>query len=355
MYLAILNGLFLLRYAIGYRIDANRTAYWFVFVGLFLFSAFRFRVGCDWSGYYAHFVTGPYLDYAAALTYREPGWWLIQAAFARWGLPYPAVNVLTSAIFFVGIHVLARRLPDRLGFLALLFPVLIVNMPMSGIRQAAAIGFLCLSLVAFIDRRPIRFAVWILIGSTIHSSVMAFLLLTPFATGQYTKKRILLALFLALPGGSLLSQSESAQIGINSYVNTGIDAFGAIFRVGLLTLSGLLYFLILRRTWAREYPEDFGLASVGAWIMLALLPLVGLSTVIADRLGYYLVPIQAMILTRIPYLGLNANRQLLSALPYIGLLLVFTVWSLNSYHFQVCYVPYQSWLFGHDDFGVVGY
>lgn len=45
MYLALLNGLFLLRYGIGRGVEANRTACWIVLFGLFLFSAFRFRFG----------------------------------------------------------------------------------------------------------------------------------------------------------------------------------------------------------------------------------------------------------------------------------------------------------------------
>ena len=71
------------------------------------------------------------------------------------GLPLPSFAIsLSSAIFFLGVHVLARRQPDPLGFLVLLFPILIINMPMSGIRQGAAIGLLCIAFVAFIDRRP---------------------------------------------------------------------------------------------------------------------------------------------------------------------------------------------------------
>lgn len=346
MYLAILNGLFLLRYATGQRIDANRMAYWAVLIGLFLFSAFRFRVGCDWGGYFNNFIGGQSLDYATALTNREPLWWVIQTAFNQWGFPYPSVNILTSGIFFAGIHALARRQPDRLGFLVLLFPILIINMPMSGIRQAAAIGFLCLSYVAFIDQRPIRFVGWILIGAMIHSSVLAFLLLTPLTTGRYTAGRVVLTLLLAIPGAALMLQSDSAQLGIDRYVDSGVDAFGAAFRVAILGLSGMMFFLMLRRRWGRQFPQDLGLASVGSWMMLALLLLVPISTVIGDRLGYYLIPIQTMIFARIPFLNLGPSRRLLAVLPYVGLVIVFAVWSLNSSLFQQCYLPYQNWLWG---------
>lgn len=355
MYLALLNGLFLLRYGAAGRWDVQRLAYWFVLAGLFVFSAFRFRVGCDWGGYFHNYALGADMTRAEALEYRESVWWLILITFNQWGLPYPAVNVLTSAFFFVGVDALARRQPDRLGFLVLLFPILIINMPMSGIRQAAAIGFFCLALVAFIDKRPIRFVLWILIGATIHSSVMAFLLLTPLATGRYTKKRVLLMLLLAVPGMVVLMQSDDAQVAIDRYVDTGVDAFGAAFRVGILAASAIFFFLVLRRKWARQFPADLGVVSIGSWMMLSLLPLIVVSSVISDRLGYYLIPIQAMIFARTPFFSGLSNRSMLTALPYLGLLMVFTVWSSLSGLFQVCYQPYQSWVFGHRDFGLIGY
>lgn len=47
-----------------------------------------------------------------------------------------------------------------------------------------------------------------------------------------------------------------------------------------------------------------------------------------------------------PFLPFRANAVLHAALPYLGLLLVFTVWSQLSWHFNQCYIPYQTWLFG---------
>lgn len=74
---------------------------------------------------------------------------------------------------------LARRQPDPLGFLVLLFPILIINMPMSGIKQGAAIGLICIAFAAFIDKKLFWFTAWTLLASTIHNSAIVFLLLIP--------------------------------------------------------------------------------------------------------------------------------------------------------------------------------
>jgi len=217
---------------------------------------------------------------------------------------------------------------------------------MSGIRQGAAIGLICIALAAFIDRKPVHFVFWTIIASGFHNSALIFLLLTPLASGQYSYRRLAFAAFLAIPGALVLSSGDSAQLAVDRYVDTGIDAAGSAFRVGILMLSGLYFFLFLRRPWAETFPNDYPLASIGAIGMVLMIVMVPVSTVIGDRFGYYLIPIQTMIFARIAYLPLPGSRVLHTALPYLGLGLVFTVWSLLSWHFHKCYLPYNSWLFG---------
>jgi len=86
-----------------------------------------------------------------------------------------------------------------------------------------------------------------------------------------------------------------------------------------------------------------GVMAIGMALALLLLPV---SSVIADRFSYYLIPIQTMIFARLPFLPFRQNAAFHAALPYVGLLLVFTVWSQLSGHFRECYIPYQTWLLG---------
>ncbi|MEM6460776.1 MAG: EpsG family protein [Pseudomonadota bacterium] len=313
---------------------------------LFIFSAFRFVVGCDWSGYLHQWNVQETSTFQDGFSSLEPTWWAMIHGIQYLGLPYPWLNVASSAIFFLGIHVLARRQPDPLGYLVLLFPILIINMPMSGIRQAAAIGIMCLAFSAYIDKKTVRFAGLVFFASTIHSSAIVFLLLIPLVGGNFTSKRLFLAALLAVPGSFALLGGDAAEQATRRYIESDLDAAGAVFRVGLLLLTGLAYFGFFWRKWKFVFPKDHNLVSIGALMMCALILLIPVSTVIGDRLGYYLIPIQTMIFARIPYLPLGKSRRLFSAAPYLGLALVFVVWTSLSGLFVQCYVPYQTWLFG---------
>ena len=346
LYLWLTSFLFLLSFALAGQRSARNQLYFIVLVSLFVFSAFRYQVGCDWSGYYYQYLGAADFDWSSVTKIREPIWWAILGWIQSMGLPYPVANIASNAVFFLGVHVLARRQPDPLGFLVLLFPILIINMPMSAIRQGAAIGLLCIAFVAFIDRRPLWFAFWVLLAAGFHTSVLVFMLLLPVATGKFTRNRLLLTAFLAIPGAFALASGEAGELASNRYIGTGTDAAGAIFRVGVLGLSAMHFFLFLRKKWLQTCSQDYALASIGAIGMALAFLLIPVSTVIGDRLGYYLIPVQAMIFARIPILPLQTNTQLHAALPYLGLALVFAVWTQLSWHFKVCYIPYQSWIFG---------
>lgn len=331
---------------IALRFSKVRGLYPFVMAFLFLLSAFRFEVGCDWYGYLNHYwVYGP-MTLEESLGQREPLWVTFFIGQTYLGLPYPWINVLSSAIFFYGIHKLASRQPNPLAFLVLLFPVMILNMPMSAIRQGAAIGLMCLAFVSFIDRRLIRFVILTAIATLIHSSSMTFLLLAPLVQGKYSLRRFILAGILAIPGAVFLAFSDSGTLATGRYFNTDTDANGALFRVGLLALAAAMHFIWLRRKWAVSFPLDLKFIDAGALMMLLLFALLSFSSVIADRLGYFLIPIQTMIFARLPYLSLRGNHRLLIHAPYVILLLVLAVWTTFSWHFQQCYLPYQTWIFG---------
>lgn len=349
LYTIIFNLMVLGRYALSGKERLRNQLYPYLLILLFAFVAFRFNVGCDWSGYLNQFRIQGASTLQESLENLEPLWWLMMGGIHWLDLPYPWVNVAAASIFFVGVHFLARRQPDRLGFLILLFPILIINMPMSGIRQGAAIGIMCFAFTAFLDKKLFWFLGWTLVASMFHSSAIVFLLLAPLVNGTYGRTRLILAAGLALPGAYILATGAAVDQATLRYIGTGLDSAGAAFRVGLLLLTGAGFFLLLNNKWKRFFPQDFKLVNIGALMMVAMIVLVPLSTVVGDRLGYYLVPIQAIILSRIPYLSLGASRHIYIAAPYLGLVAVFAIWTSLSGHFQLCYIPYDTWILGLPD------
>lgn len=324
----------------------RKIFYYFIIIALFVFSAFRLKVGCDWEGYYNMFSNSMSIDWSSIVFKREFLFWTLSKAMNDLNIPYPFINVITSSIFFIGVHVLAQRQPNPLSFLVLLFPILILNMPMSAIRQAAAIGIICIAFTSLIDRRPIWFTIWVLLATVLHSSAIVFLLLIPFTTGRFNNNRLLISVLLSIPTLFMFAFLESAQTAKSIYIGTNREAYGGIFRLSILALTGFYFFFFLRDKWMKNFKFDYIIVTIGSLSMIMLPFLILLSSIIADRYGYYLIPIQAIIFSRLPYLSFKFNKSVHIILPYILIFLVLFVWTQSSWHFQKCYLPYDSWIFG---------
>lgn len=323
------------------NIARRGSIYWLTLLGLIVFAGFRYEVGCDWTGYLKNWERMFGEDVTAASAMTEPAHWVIIAVLQELGLSYTYLLVVASVIFFIGLNALARRQPDPIAMLVLAFPILIINMPMSGIRQAEAIGIMCIAFNAFVDKRVFRYVALVLLATLFHRSAMVFLALAPLVPIGFDKRNVALAALLALPGLYLMAQSSAADEATSRYVGTGLDAAGASFRLLILVASGGFYLLKLAPRWRAQYPQDYKLATIGAWLMVGFFGLFVVSSVIGDRFGYYLIPLQLLIFARIPYLEGLRNRRLWGYAPYALLILVFFVWTQQSWHFRQCYLPYQ--------------
>lgn len=349
LYVGLTNLLFFFRLAVVDRLRVGQQIYPAVLFALFLFSAFRWQVGCDWSGYYNQYRLADMKDWINIFNEAEYLWWFVLKCLQVLNLPYPWANVISSGLFFIGVATLTKRQPDPLGFIVLLFPILIINMPMSGVRQGAAIGLFCLALCAFIDGKMWRYAFWIVAAAGFHASALLFIFLAPLVPNVWSQKRMVLAALLAFPGVYLLASTGSAEQASTRYIQGDREAFGAMFRVLLIFLTGVSYVLFLKSRWMRQFPNDYPLVTLSAFAMIVVAFLLPVSTIIADRLAYYFIPVQTMIFARVPFLHVGRMRQIYSMLPYISLIALFTVWALVSNHFHKCYLPYSTWLFGFPD------
>jgi hypothetical protein len=263
-------------------------------------------------------------------------------------LDYFFVNVASALLFFLGLFLFAQREHNPLAVVALSFPVLIVNMPMSGMRQAIAIGCLMVAINAYRDGKRVLYAALVLIAATFHQTAILFLGLAPLIRIEKTIATVGFALLLSAPALYLISTDL---IGFYSerYGEAAIDSTGAPFRTGVLALVGAAFLLTMQGRWRRAFPDDHELYLIASLLMIASFPVALYSSTVGDRLGYYLIPFQVVVLTRIPILfKKDPLVPVYAAAPYVGFLVFFALWTNFSALFEQCYLPYRSVLTGQD-------
>jgi hypothetical protein len=321
-------------------------------LGLWLFMGTRFATGCDFYGYLVRFETlYEGVDASAFYSSEEPGFHLLNVLIKELGLGYVWLNVAASLIYLVCVFRFSRLSPRPLLLVALFFPILIVQLGMSGLRQALAVGFLLLAFVQFVEKRKLRTAIWVVIAAQFHTSAYVFLPIALLAGTQVSVWRICAALMVLGPVAALFLD-ERIQVYSDRYVEQiygESSSSGALFRYAVVLLPAIAFEMYKTRV-RRVFPETYDLSRLFSLMTFALIPVALVSTVALHRFVYYVQPVSLLMFINVamvlPRRG-RASRQLLF-IPALVLGLYMLGWFGMSRHADYCYVPYQSYLFNDE-------
>jgi hypothetical protein len=338
VYLAIYSALAL--QAIGNYRRHNRFFFFTVAIFLIWFMGFRYDTGCDYFGYLHRWVnfefpTSPVQFFKG----EEAGFSLLMGSVKASGLDYTWLNVFASAVLvacyirFASMHSFAPLI------LALLFPVIIIQLGMSGIRQALAGGFLMLAFNAFARKEKLWTATWIFVGMQFHASVVIFLPIALLAGRQIDTLRIGASLMILGPIAALLI-ADRFDTYESRYIERELTSGGAVIRYALIFLP-VPFFVLNRKKVRKVFPDLFPLFQLSVLLILALAPLIVISSIALHRLNFYVFPLSILLCV---YVGAVISRR-----PSDGHWLAVAaygsysfLWFLTSRHAQSCYIPYDN-------------
>jgi hypothetical protein len=324
------------------RFSAQIWLSFFVF-----FVGLRRWVGCDFPGYLLNWdVMKMAVEFREG--FAEPGFvWLVRTLQVL-DLEYWSLNLIAGCIYLYGAKKLADRQPRPLAFIALSFPVLIIHLAMSGIRQAMAVGFLMLAFNAACDRRRLSFIMLVAAAASFHASAIIFLPLV-LAIGRSPPMLAFAGIYAVAMVGLVWLTPATFETYHARYLGeqTAAVATGGPVRAFMVTIAGVIFFLMLRSAWKERFSRDFDLVRLLAFATLPLLPISVVSSIVADRLAFYLMPTQLIIFARMPLLlaraGHSRNWDLIPYLLLGGFLIVWVTFSPLA---MACYMPYDNYLLG---------
>jgi hypothetical protein len=306
---------------------------------------YRYEVGGDWWNYLLQFQYMQYLTFSEFLERGiDPGYGLLNSFSGSmdWGII--GVNVMSAALFSLGLIVFCRQQPRPWLALLVAIPYLVIVVGMGYTRQAAAIGLAMLGLSALERNSRIGFAIFVIVAGQFHKSAV---ILLPIAILATTEKRIWttiwVAITFALTYWAILHDSLDQLA--TTYIDAQMQSQGATIRIAMNALPAVLFLslrnkLVLlpaeRRLWT--WFSILALASVG---LLFILP----STAI-DRMALYLIPLQLFVLCRLPdalkRLNISSSSVAFGIVAYSAA--VQFVW-LNFAAHANAWVPYKFYPF----------
>lgn len=315
---------------------------------LLFFMGTRRDTGCDFGSYENRF-NNIYIDFnlESFLFREEPGFHLINILVKYFDFSYMWVNLIGSALFLIGLIRFLRLSPAPVLLLALMFPIIIIQLGMSGLRQGIATSFLMLSFVSFINKNSVMTGLWVLLAAQFHQSAYIFLPLSLLAGKEFNAKTILISILIAFPAAIFLL-GERTDVYSNRYIDQIYgenSSDGAYFRLALSLIPCVLFEKYKSKIKV-SFIEYFLLFRISTFVTYSLIPLGFISSVAMHRLNYYILPINLLIFVCASMVITNGNyltkRYLF--IPVITSLVYITGWFSLSRHASICYVPYGSYL-----------
>jgi hypothetical protein len=322
---------------------------WIASCFLIVFMGTRYETGCDFDAYEARFLTlynnATWSDF---LDQEERFFHWLNLGLNQLGLDFVWMHMACAVIFVYCFARFAKESPKPMLFLALCFPILVVQLGMSGVRQAVAVSIMLLGLIAFMDGKKLLTAFWILVAAQFHESAYIFLPLALMVGRKVGTLRLVLALIVLSPVAAYLVGSR-LEVYSNRYIEQIYgenSAGGAVFRYAMVLIPSL-FFYYHKDKMRLFFPRSFDLMWVFSLIIFGL-GFIGLvSTVALHRLTYYVMPVGFFIMINVvmalPIKNRLSNKWVFAPPLALGTYLV--TWFSTSRHAAICYIPYDSYLF----------
>lgn len=337
--------------ALGMTVDRrSNPRFWLTltFCFLLMFMGTRYYVGCDFYGYLIRFENiPPEMELRQILEFQEPLFQLLTASIKLLGLDYVWLNVFASLIILAGIFRFISVQTGSLLLLTLFFPIMIMQLGMSGLRQGIAVSMLLAASVEWVRGKRLASGAILLVGAQFHSSLYLFLPMIFLIGRKISTARLAMAVLLMLPV-ALFLMGGRLDIYVERYLvqsDSEFTASGAYVRYALIFMP-IPFFILVRDRVRDNFPEYYELMKLFALVILIMAPLGALSTVALHRLNYYVMPFSLMIFVSTMYaMSKPWNERLAGLLPISAYGLYMLVWLSSSGHAQTCYLPYESYLF----------
>ena len=343
-------GIFAILAAIALNSNNRARPEILLLIAIFLlwFMGWRQNVGCDFSGYFNRYKNIPaWFDPFDVLDGREAGFRFLTAWLKVNGFSYRWLNITASLIMLIAYGRYLRVSWQPITEIALLFPILILQLSMSGLRQGIAVAMLTAACAEFVEGRRAGTAVWIVLAFQFHTSAIMFLPMALLAGRSMSLGRLAFAVALLMPVAIYLMGA-----GFDDYtdqyvrqVSGGSTSDGALPRY-LLILLPALFFWRFRERFAEAMPQWYPLFQIFSLGTLFVAPVFLVSSLVVHRVTFYLMPASIFLLASAPRVLRSEYLKHAARLAPFALYGVYLIgWLCFSSHARACYIPYNSYSF----------
>ena len=311
---------------------------------LALFVGLRHEVGGDWFNYESNYLDMVGMPISEVFERGDPGYNLLSLLSIEVGGGVYLVNLVSGALFSVGLAAFCRQQPRPWLALAVALPYMVVVVAMGYSRQGVALGLAMLGMAGLAKKSNLQFVLCVALAATFHKSAV---LLVPLAVLATPRGRLWTGVWVGIMAGVLyyVLLADSVDGLVAGYIDAQYQSEGAAIRVAMNALPAVLILLLRKRIVWQPAERNLWLAmallSLGSVVWLLMSP----SSTAVDRMALYLLPLQLFVFSRLPDLmgrGRGLRNWVAAVVAYYAaVLFVWLNFATHSDH----WLPYRSWLF----------
>ncbi len=327
----------------------NYPFYFFTFIFFTILVGLRNEVGGDWS-WYIFTQLGPNENNLMKSFFEIPkdessdiGYLALSHFSLKMGLGIYGVNFLCASILIYALIKFSNSQPLPWITLMIAFPYIIVIVGMGYVRQATALGFGILSILA-LTKNNFKFYVINIIFATIFHKTAIFFLIYIFGINILKNKYYIILALVFFTISILVFQDRIMHL-IYYYIGPGqyMESSGFLYRY-ILNLIPAIIFLFYYKSLELNIIE-INIYLINSLIILSLSIFIFIAPVFLDRISIYLTTIQLLLYSR---LILIFNNILIRNIIILAIILFYLIYLISWFifaNFSNFWMPYDNLLF----------
>ncbi len=298
---------------------------------LSIFIGFRNETGGDWITYEHFYYSTPEFSLEGLLSSNVVYVFINKIALYL-GIHFIGVNFICALIFMFSLAAFLNQTPNKWLALAISFPIIILVLGMGFTRQGLAFSFLLLLIKALEKKNLFRSVIFIILSILSHKTALFITSFLLFLFLWYHKKYFLLLISILIPIFFISFFWIFYEHLFYFYVGSGQHNFsyGSLPRSLLISFIAIL-FLILKKKLNNMSEYQIFIYTSFSLMILFLLPFSIITSILADRLLFYLYPLKLALISFVNLKDKSLNFILfLVSSVYFFYLILWISYGVNS-------------------------
>ncbi len=321
------------------NIEIEKLIWIIVIFLLSIFIGFRNVIGADWFLYELFYHKAQHLTFFEILV-TDPVYAYINKIAYYLGIKIFGVNFICAIIFMLSLSAFLNQSNNKWLALTISFPIIILILGMGFTRQGLAFSFLLFLIKSLEEKKLLQSIIFIILSVLSHKSALFISSFMIFIYLLYYKKYLTLLVTILIPIFFAFLFWNYYKHYIFFYIGSGqhMYSYGSIPR-SLLILIVAILFIFYKEKFLKNMSEyQIFIYTSFCWMIMILFPFSISTSIVADRLLFYLYPLKLALVSYANLKDKSVNFSIfLISSAYIFYFVLWTTLGVNSDQ----WIPYK--------------